>query len=601
MLVCDTTETELTVMPDPKSTPVPPLKKPVPVSETTSVCPLAPITGLIPVSVGAGFSTLKILVRVALPPPGGATVTVTLRAAARASSAIVRFAVALVDELTVNELTVTPAPKLTLVIPATKFVPVNVTSSVWPLIPLKRLRVVRVGAGLATVNAPDNVAEPPPGAAFDTVTSLTPTVAEELIEIPAVIFVPATSTVTELTAMPEPRFTVVRPSKKSEPAIATVYDWPTMPVVGEIDAGTGGGFWIVRAAGNVADPPPGAGFVTVTSLTPATASRATARLAESCVGLTIETEPIVTPDPAARDVTLTMKLLPVTVTLAILPLAMTAGAMPWSVGAGFITVNPPASFEDPPPGVGFDTVMSRKPAAASFAMVTLAVSCVGLVVATEFTVTPAPRLTEVRPERKLPPVTVSVNVCPRGPLFGETLLTVGAGLRTEKALGRVAVPPPGGGTVTVTVREPGDAPIPILISATILLILDTETEETPIPSPNDTLVSALAKPLPWRVTTSVWPRVPDAGEMLDREGAGFWGTVTWNAPASVAVLDPPFETVTSRGIPLAKSEIVMFTVIWVGEFTVTEFTVMPDPLKLTVDAPAKKFVPVKITFSVDPW
>lgn len=69
------TMVEFIVKFDPKLTVLTPLMKLVPVNTTLIVSPQLPLFGEIPVNVGAGLFTVKPLVRVAVPPPGGALVT----------------------------------------------------------------------------------------------------------------------------------------------------------------------------------------------------------------------------------------------------------------------------------------------------------------------------------------------------------------------------------------------------------------------------------------------------------------------------------------------------------------------------------------------
>jgi len=79
-------------------------------------------------------------------------VTEKLRAPTAAAAVMVRFAVKLVELFTVVELTVMPLPTFTEVTPVIKFVPVKFTSSVCKRLPLMGERLVKVGAGLFTVN-----------------------------------------------------------------------------------------------------------------------------------------------------------------------------------------------------------------------------------------------------------------------------------------------------------------------------------------------------------------------------------------------------------------------------------------------------------------
>ena len=97
--------------------------------------------------------TVNAFVRVAVPPPGAGLVTETLRAPIVAPDPIVIFAVRLVLLFTVTVLTVMFVPKLTVVTPLMKFVPVKVTSSVSDKFPLVGDILVSVGARLLMLNA----------------------------------------------------------------------------------------------------------------------------------------------------------------------------------------------------------------------------------------------------------------------------------------------------------------------------------------------------------------------------------------------------------------------------------------------------------------
>jgi len=79
-------------------------------------------------------------------------VTEKLLAPAAAAEVMVRFAVKLVELFTVVELTVMPLPTFTEVTPVIKLVPVKFTSSVCKRLPLVGEMLVKVGAGLFTVN-----------------------------------------------------------------------------------------------------------------------------------------------------------------------------------------------------------------------------------------------------------------------------------------------------------------------------------------------------------------------------------------------------------------------------------------------------------------
>ena len=69
---------------------------------------------------------------------------------------------------------------------------------------------------------------------------------------------------------------------------------------------------------------------------------------------------------------------------------------------------------------------------------------------------------------------------------------------------------------------------------------------------------------------------------------------------TAAVVPAEVVTVTLRAPVVAVAEIVSVAVIWVALTTVTLLTVMPVEETATV-APARKFVPVRVTGTEAPW
>ena len=177
---------EFTVTSEPSVNALVPEMNPVPVTSTSRVCPRIPLAGAIVVIVGVGFPTLNTLTRVAVPPPGGAFVTLTLRVPVLALTATVMFAIALVEDKTISEFTVMPVPKEAVVTPVAKLAPVIVTFNVCPRPAAKVLRDVKIGARFATAKAFASVDDPPPGSLFVTVTFLAPDVVVAPIVMPAV-------------------------------------------------------------------------------------------------------------------------------------------------------------------------------------------------------------------------------------------------------------------------------------------------------------------------------------------------------------------------------------------------------------------------------
>lgn len=192
--------------------------------------------------------------------------------------------------------------------------------------------------------------------------------------------------------------------------------------------------------------------------------------------------------------------------LTILPRFALTGEMFETVGAGLFTVNPAASDADPPTGGPFVTVTSRPPAADVDAIDTLALICVKLVIVNEFTVISEPSVNVLVPEMNPVPVMSASRVCPRIPLAGAIVVSVGAGFPTLNTLARVAVPPPGGAFVTLTLR------VPVLeLTATdtfAIALVEEETirEFTVMPVPKKAVVTPVAKLVPVIVTFNVCPR-----------------------------------------------------------------------------------------------
>jgi hypothetical protein len=205
------TATELTVIPEPKTTVVDPEEKFVPAMVTVTTSPRDPVAGEALIIVGTRFSTLKADGSVAFPPPGVTFVTLTPRAPVTVFGSIVMLAVRLVGLVAVTAPTVMPRPNSTLVTPLMKFAPMIDTRSVCPLPPETKLTLVRVGAGLLTTNASANVALPPPGALFVSAIEWSPTAALDEIVMLTLRCVPAVSTFVEFTVMPAPKSALVTP------------------------------------------------------------------------------------------------------------------------------------------------------------------------------------------------------------------------------------------------------------------------------------------------------------------------------------------------------------------------------------------------------
>jgi len=520
------TVVELTVMSAPKLTELTPLIKFVPVKITLSDCKRLPLFGEILDKVGAGFApTVKPFVNVAVPPPGPALVTETFRAPCAAFAPIVMLAVICVALLTVVELTVMSAPKLTELTPPIKFVPVKTTFSVCKRLPLFGEILDKVGAGFApTVKPLVNVAVPPPGVELVTETLRAPNAALAPIVMLAVICV-ALLTVVEFIVMSAPKLTELMPLIKFVPVKITLSDCKRLPLVGEIFVNVGGGFApTVKPLVNVAVPPPGVELVTETLRAPNAALAPIVMLAVICVALLTVVKLTVMSAPKLTELTPLIKFVPVKITFNVCKRLPLFGEILDKVGVGFApTVKPFVNVVVPPPGPALVTETFRAPSAAFAPIVMLAVICVALLTVVELTVMSAPKLTELTPPIKFVPVKTTFSDCKRLPLVGEMLVNVGGGFApTVKPLVNVAVPPPGVKLVTETLRAPNAALAPIVMLAVICVALLTVVELTVMSAPKLTELMPLIKFVPVKITFNVCKRLPLFGEILDKVGAGLF-------------------------------------------------------------------------------
>jgi hypothetical protein len=152
---------------------------------------------------------------------------------------------------------------------------------------------------------------PPPGAGFVTVTALAPPVAMSVASIAAVSCVALTNVV--VLAVP-PKFTTEAFTKLVPFTVRANAAPPTCALVGAIVVSVGSGFGglTVKFTTCVDVPPPGAGFVTVTSFAPAVAISAARIEAVSCVELTnavvLAVPPKVTTEVFTKPVPFTVKV-----------------------------------------------------------------------------------------------------------------------------------------------------------------------------------------------------------------------------------------------------------------------------------------------------
>lgn len=141
--------------------------------------------------------------------------------------------------------------------------------------------------------------------------------------------------------------------------------------------------------------------------------------------------------------------------------------------------------------------------------------------------------------------------------------------------------------VTETSRAPVAAAAVMVIFTIRLVVLATVVELTVMPLPTFTVVAALRKFVPVKVTSKIFPTLPLFGSILVNVGAGLLTVKVW-------LFEVPTEKL--RAPVAAVAEMVIFAVNCVELFTVVELTEIPDPT-FTV-RPLLKFVPVKTTFNV---
>ena len=133
---------------------------------------------------------------------------------------------------------------------------------------------IQVGAADVIVKPFVKLADPPPGAAFVTVTVRVPVVAPGFTAMFAWISVElfTTKLVTEISV---PKLNDVTASINCVPTIVTFSRLPLPALTGATLVIVGTGLATVNDPARDAVPPPGAGFVTATSLGPIAASEAT--------------------------------------------------------------------------------------------------------------------------------------------------------------------------------------------------------------------------------------------------------------------------------------------------------------------------------------
>jgi hypothetical protein len=206
------------------------------------------------------------------------------------------------------------------------------------------------------------------------------------------------------------------------------------------------------------------------------------------------------------------KLVPVSVTFTGLPRIPDDGEMDASVGAGDATTAKPPVFVAP---FG-DTAKLRVPTVAFWVMTRLAVMVVAFTTwkVPEAIDTPFPSPVMPVAPAKYWPVSVTGTVVPWVPVLGEMDVIVGPmTVKVAEGFGLVGDP-----AVTITILATGFALAAITKLAWMVVSFTTVRPVTVMPVPAETEV-AVVKPLPVRVTATVVPSPPDAGETDVSTGA----------------------------------------------------------------------------------
>jgi hypothetical protein len=195
----------------------------------------APFVALVKLSVPDGPTTVN--VTLPLVPPG--VVTLTVLAESVAVPEIVKFALTVVAFTTVRPLTVIPVPETLIALAPVRLVPVRVTGTVPPRVPVVGLIEVRVGGGGATT-VKVTLLLVPPGV-------VTLTVLAEVVAVPEIVKFAVTvvgfTTVRALTVIPVPETVIALVPVRLVPVRVTGTSVPRTPVFGaiEVNVGAGGG------------------------------------------------------------------------------------------------------------------------------------------------------------------------------------------------------------------------------------------------------------------------------------------------------------------------------------------------------------------------
>lgn len=374
------------------------------------------------------------------------------------------------------------------------------------------------------------------------------------------------------------------PFRKPVPLIVNVKAAvPAVALVGESEVTVGGALLTVKDAAEEV-PPPGAGFVTVTFLTPPVAMSPAAIDAANCEALlnvVVLAAPLkFTTDPETKPEPFTVRV------NAEPPEIALVGAIDVIPTIGLLIVNCKLGLV-PPPGVGLVTATFAVPAVAMSAAAMAAVNWVALLKVVVFV---APLKVTTDGVTKPVPLTVSVKAAPPSvALVGARDVSTGAGLLMLNTCAP-DVPPPGAGFVTVTfvvltvrISEAGTAEVNcvellnvVALAAPLKFTTELDTKPDPL------TVRVKAEP----------PAIALAGESDASTGAGLF-TLKTNG---LEVLPPGggFVTVTFTDPTKAISVAEIAAVSWVEVLNVVTLAAPP---KLTTEPETK---PEPFTVSVKP-
>jgi hypothetical protein len=509
-------------------------------------------------------------------PPG--VVTLTLLAPRAAPAVMVTLAVTVVAVEPVMA-ALTPVPEKFTAVAPVRLVPVNVTDSVVPCVPVAG--AIEVSVGATTVNAGLTRLVVPPGVV--TLTPLVPRAAPAVMVKVAVTVVAVEPVTTALTPVPV-KFTAVAPVRFVPLRVTMTVD-AGRPVLGASVVSVGA--TTVNAGLRMFVVP--AGVVTLAPLVPRPAPAVMVKVAVTVVAV----EPVttaLTPVPVKFTVVAPARFVPLRVTTTVDAGRPVLGLSEVSVGVvDERTVNAPVRVLVVPAGVVTLTFLA--PVAAVAVMVKVAVTVVAVEPVTT-ALTPAPeKFTAVAPVRPVP-LRVTTTAVPCAPEVGASEVSVSVPGVTVNAPVRMLLVPEG--VVTLTFLAPVAAVGPTVKEAvTVVAVEPVTTALTPVPE--KFTVVAPVRFVPLRVTTTVVPCAPEVG--ASEVSVGVDGR-TVNAPVRMLVVPPGVVTLTLL-VPVAAVAVMLKVAVTVVAVEPVTTALTPVPEKFTVVAPVRP-VPLSVTTTAVP-